>query len=125
MSLDLTNISNVTSQNMTEYAASLTNAQKAQQLKDTARNATGESTDEELMDACKEFESYFLEQIFKEMYKTVDAFKSDDTSETSMGNLVDYFKNEAISDIAETSTETNGLGLAQMLYENMKHNYDL
>ena len=28
------------------------------------------ATDDELMDACKQFEAYFLEQMFKEMMKT-------------------------------------------------------
>lgn len=76
------------------------------------------ATDEELMDACKQFESYFLEQMFKEMMKTVP--ESDSSS--SNAKLVDYFKDEMVRGVAEQSTETNSLGLAQMLYEQMKRN---
>ncbi|MBR1855248.1 MAG: rod-binding protein [Lachnospiraceae bacterium] len=76
------------------------------------------ASDEELMDACKQFESYFLEQMFKEMMKTIP--ESDSSS--SNAKLVDYFKDEMVQNVAAQSTETNSLGLAQMLYEQMKRN---
>lgn len=83
------------------------------------------ASDEELLDACKEFESYFLEQVFKGMQKTVDIFKDEDSISNYSNSMVDYFRDETISELAKTSTETNGLGLAQTLYEQMKRNYDL
>ena len=78
--------------------------------------------EQELLGACKKFEAYFLEQIFKEMEKTVpkSEFSSGSTSQ-----LVDYFKDDAIQKLAEQSTETRGLGLAEKLYEQMKRNYNL
>ena len=82
------------------------------------------ASDKELMDVCKQFESYFLEQVFKEMQKTVDCFKSEESSSSSSG-LVDYFKDNAIQELAGTSTELQGLGLAQMMYEQMKRNYGI
>lgn len=82
------------------------------------------ATDDELLDACKEFEAYFMEMIFKEMQKTVDCFKSEESSSSTSG-LVDYFKDTAIQDLAATSTDIQGTGLAQMLYEQMKRNYGL
>ncbi|WMC91598.1 rod-binding protein [Kineothrix sp. MB12-C1] len=82
-----------------------------------------QSSEDELLAACKEFESYFMEQIYKEMQKTVDVFKEDKTSPND--TLVDFFKDGAIQDLASTSTENEGLGLAQMLYEQMKRNYNL
>lgn len=36
-----------------------------------------QATDDELLDACKQFEAYFLEQVFKEMEKTVDCVEVD------------------------------------------------
>ncbi|GFI47970.1 hypothetical protein IMSAGC019_03296 [Lachnospiraceae bacterium] len=83
-----------------------------------------QASDEELLDVCKQFESYFLEQIFKEMQKTVDCFKDEDGVNPN-NNLVTYFRDEVIQDLAETSTEKQGLGLAQMMYEQMKQNYSL
>lgn len=82
------------------------------------------ATEDELLEACEEFESYFLEQIFKEMQKTVDCLKSDESSE-STNSMVEYFKDETIAELASTSTKTQGLGLAQTLYEQMKRNYNL
>ena len=80
------------------------------------------ATDDELMDACKQFEAYFLEQMFKEMMKTIP--ESDETS-SSNSQLMDYYKDEMVQQIASDSTEQNSLGLAQMLYEQMKRNYNL
>ena len=80
------------------------------------------ATDDELMDACKQFESYFLEQMFKEMMKTIP--ESEDTS-SSNSQLMDYYKDDMVQQIASDSTAQNSLGLAQMLYEQMKRNYNL
>ena len=82
-----------------------------------------QSSDDELLAVCKEFEAYFVEQVFKEMQKTVDCIKDDNSSPNN--NLVDFFKDSAIQSLASTSTETQGLGLAQMMYEQMKRNYNL
>lgn len=79
--------------------------------------------DDELLDACKQFESYLLEQVFKEMEKTVDCFKEEDSDPND--TLVDYFKDNTLQELASTSTENQGLGIAQMLYEQMKRNYNL
>ena len=102
-------------------------------LNDTASsgNALGNLSDsdlskeseDELMEVCKEFESYFLEQVFKGMQTTVDVFKSEESS--SGMNMSEYFGDIALADISSQSTEQNGLGLAQTLYEQMKRNYNL
>lgn len=80
------------------------------------------ATEDELMDACKQFESYFLEQVFKEMMKTVPG-QEDSSGATS--SMMDYYKDQMIQNVASTSTEQNSLGLAQMLYEQMRRNYGL
>ncbi len=80
------------------------------------------ASDDELMDACKQFEAYFLEQVFKEMAKTIPSSEEDGGSN---GALVDYFKDSMIQELSAQSTETNSLGLAQMLYEQMKITYDV
>ncbi len=94
-------------------------------LKDEISNTDySEASEDELLSACKQFEAYFLEQVFKEMQKTVDCFKSEETSNYSNG-MLGYFKDAAIQDLAATSTELQGLGLAQTLYEQMKRNYNM
>lgn len=80
------------------------------------------ATDEELMEVCKEFEAYFLEQVFKGMEAMIP--KSDDEDSTA-SKTVDYFKDTMVQELAAQSTETQGLGLAQMLYESMKRDYQI
>lgn len=97
-------------------------ADKSNKLEQTLNSDLSTATDEELMDVCKEFESYFLEQVFKAMQKMVP--ESENRS-SSTKQLQDYYKDEMIQKLAQDSTETNGLGLAQTLYEQMKRNYNL
>ncbi|MCM1568158.1 MAG: rod-binding protein [Roseburia sp.] len=95
-------------------------SQSADKLEGQLKNDYSKATDDELMDVCKQFESYFLEQVFKEMQKTVTMDES-----TSDSTMIDYFKDQAVQKIAADSTEQNGLGLAQMLYEQMRRNYGM
>ena len=53
-----------------DYYTNVSNA-SASALSNTLNQVDKTSTDEELMDACKEFEAYFLEQIYKGMEKTI------------------------------------------------------
>ena len=100
--------------------------QTASKLQDKLNSSDySKATDDELMDACKQFESYFLEQVFKEMEKSVDALKDKDSTDVPTNNLVSYYKDQTIAGIASESTEKQGTGLAQMLYENMKRNYKI
>ena len=80
------------------------------------------ATDQELMDACKEFEAYFVEQVFKEMKKMIP---DSDDGDSSMSQLTDYFKDEMIQELAQKTAEQSGGTLAQQLYEQMKRNYQL
>lgn len=99
-----------------------TNNQSTSKLENKLNSDMTAATDDELMDACKQFEAYFLEQMFKEMMKTVP--KDEDMS-ASTSTLMDYYTDEMMQKLAEDSTENNSLGLAQTLYEQMKRNYDL
>lgn len=99
--------------------ASASNA-SASKLEGQLKSDYSNATDDELMDACKQFEAYFMEQMFKEMVNTIP--KNED-SNSSTTNMLDYFKDEMIQKIAADSTEQNSLGLAQILYEQMKRNY--
>lgn len=76
----------------------------------------GAATDEELMEACKDFESYLVEQVIKSAKK---AMLQDEESE---GEYMKYFGDHLTQSYAEMITETGDLGIAQMLYESMKRN---
>ena len=98
------------------------------------------ATDDELLEVCKDFEQYFAEQMIKSMIKmsNVDGeddeniyaslFGMTDASDSAMGTMASYFGDELVSKVAETMTESNGgngLGLAQILYEQMRRNYGI
>lgn len=77
------------------------------------------ATDDELMDACKAFESYFVEQMYKEMLKTIPTNDDDSTANKTM---LDFYKDQMVQKISSETSEQGSLGLAQMLYEQMKRN---
>ena len=109
--MDITNISA-----MTEYTSSLAAAQNTDKLKSSAKAA---QTDEEMMDACKEFETYLWEQVIKSMKKSAEAFSDGNEDQT-----VSYFMDGAITETARQMTEQS-LGsnsLAMQMYEQMKRN---
>lgn len=110
--------------NISEMYSNVYNANKpsASKLENNLKSDMTSASDEELMEACKQFEAYFTEQMFKSMMKTVP--KNQDMS-GSTSTLVDYYSDEMMKELAADSTETNSMGLAQMLYEQMKRNYDM
>ncbi len=107
-----------------DYAMQESRNASAEAIKSKIQSTSSKSSDDELWAACKSFEAYFLEQIFKEMQKSVDAIKPE-TSDNSTSTLVDFFKEQTLQDICETSAETQSNGFAQMLYENLKRTYDI
>ena len=112
--MDFGNISN-----LTDYTASMASAQNAQKL---GSNAQAAKTDEEMLDACKEFETYLWEQVIKSMKSASEVFSDGEKSPQ-----VDYFMDTAITKTAEQMTEQS-LGsnsLAMQMYEQMKRNSGL
>ena len=98
------------------------------------------ATVDELMEVCKDFESYFVEQMLKSMAKmsSVDGSNSDniyaslfgvtEDSDSGMNTLSSYFGDELMSSMADKVVENQsgkGLGIAQTLYEQMKRNYSV
>ena len=84
------------------------------------------ASDEKLLSVCKDFESYFVEQVFKGMEKMVPKNEDNSTS-SSTSSLTDYYKDELTSKYASSASESNGgqgFGIAKILYEQMKRNYN-
>ena len=90
-------------------------------LTDKLNNTNSDTSAKELKEACKQFESYFIEQVYKEMLKTVDIAEGD----SSMAQLVDYFKDETVQKVAEQTMEQSGGTLAKQMYEQMRRNYGI
>lgn len=81
-------------------------------LENTLNSDVANSSDEELLEACQSFETYFVEQVFKAMEKTV--MSTDDNEYTEM------FGDMLTKEYADGISKRSELGIAQMLYESMK-----
>lgn len=120
------NISAMNGSDMMSYYSDLysNSSTSADKLQDTLKNDYSNADEEELLEVCKEFEAYFVEQVMKEMKKMVP----ENEDESSAGKYMDYFGDTYIQQLATTVTESNGgkgIGLAQSLYEQMKRNYGI
>ena len=110
--MDISSIQAMANQYTTDTSST---AKLESSLNSDYSNATGE----ELMDVCKEFETYFTEQVFKAMQKMVP-----NSEETSSNQYMEMFNDNLIKEYAASATSQNeGLGIAKMLYEQMKRNY--
>ena len=94
-----------------------TNDTKATKLQNKLSGINSESaTDEELMEVCKEFEAYLVEQVFDRMKEAMT------DSEEEESDYLSYFGDMMYQEYANTIAQNGELGLAQQLYESMKQN---
>ena len=107
-----------------DYMTSQVSNSKAESLQSKLTNGSAVADEEELKEACKEFEAYFVEQVFDQMMKTTKVF-SDDDENGYASKMVDYFKDFAVQELCDQVTDGDGLGLANILYEQMKRNYGI
>ena len=96
-----------------------TNVMVTKKLTDSVKRAENTTDDEELMKACKSFESYMVEQIMAKMEEIshIDGVDSEKDNE-----YMSMFNDTFIKDKAEILTKNTDLGIAKMLYESMKRN---
>ena len=118
--MDISGVGSVYADFMTSQASN----SKAESLQNKLANGSASTNDDELKEACKEFESYFVEQVFNAMMKTTKVF-SDDEEDGYATKMVDYFKDFAVQELCDNVTDGDGLGLANVLYEQMKRNYGI
>ncbi len=90
-------------------------AQDFEKILEKAKTEDGE--DEALKEATKEFESYFLQTIMKEMRKTIP--ENDQFIKKSQGEKI--FTDMLDEQYAKMSAEQNTVGLADMLYKQMSN----
>lgn len=103
----------------TEYYKSimdtLSSTKTGDSLSDSLGRVSEEMPDAELMEACRSFESYFVEQMFKGMEKTV--MKDEEKQEN---DYLTYFKDTLYQSYAESAVKREDFGIAKLLYESMK-----
>ena len=99
------------------YQSDMSNVNASALSSKLKQTNASEPTDEELLDACKEFESYLIEQVMKQVQDSIP--KSDEEKDNK---YLDYFGDMMLQEYASVLTEQGDLGIAQKLYESMKNN---
>ena len=118
MSMDISGITAMMSQNTTQKADN----SKTDGLKNSVNGLSSQSTEEELMEVLKDFESYFMEQIIKKMKET---FTDEDEESSLASQYTDTFMDYAIEDVADILLDEVGGSMTQQLFEQMKRNYNI
>ena len=78
------------------------------------------SSEEEMKQAIKDFESYFVEQILKNVQESLK-----DDEDSSNAQLTEYFMEQVGETIADKIVDQVGNRLTQTLYEQMCRNYNI
>ena len=94
-------------------------------LENKLNKAASTVDEQELLDACKQFEAYLWEQVFKGMVKTAKVFSDENEEEGYASNMVDMFQDTVIQEIASKSVSDGPNSLATILFEQMKRNYNI
>lgn len=101
------------------YKSTLTNnskTSKTSKLENTLGKDMTNASDEELLESCKSFESYLVEQVVKRVKETVAA------SQEKENAYLSYFGDMMFEEIATQIADSGQLGIANQLYEAMKRN---
>lgn len=106
--------------NMTNATTNNFNADKVQ---NTLSSVNKGSTEDELMEVCKDFSSYFIEEVIKEIKENMTL--EDEEGDPSLSTLTDFHMDSVIEDISDTMLDQAGNSFVQQLYEQMKRNYGL
>ena len=84
---------------------------------------SSDSSEDELMQVCKDFESYFVEEVLKEIKESLTS--EDDEEDSSTSTLKDYYMDNVIELVADQVVDEVGTNFTQQLYEQMKRNYNI
>ncbi|WIV12157.1 rod-binding protein [Proteiniborus sp. MB09-C3] len=95
-----------------------TNQYNETKIKQIAESANNKKDDKALLKACQDFESIFTHILLKSMRSTIPESELIEKS-TATEMFEDMYDQELASTM---STSKNGLGIAQLLYNQMKRN---
>ena len=105
----------------TDYASSIAANAVADEKTSSLKNKDlKNASDEELMDACKQFEEYFMEQIFKTALKSTTALSGESDGPVYLDTMKDYIQDQYAKEISTSASNTGQVGFAQELFNQMK-----
>ena len=122
--MDLNSISGF-SDLASSYGSLLTarnNISKQEGLADKIKGLSSSENDEELMKACKTFESFMVEQMLQSVEELgkVPGYDDDDK-----GEYFNMFKDNFKQTISETISGSMNLGIAKMFYDSMRRQEEI
>lgn len=92
---------------------------ETESFKSVMEQAAGSGDMEKLKEACEQFETYFINTLFKQMRSGVSAFSLEEKSQAR-----EYFEGMFDDEISKEMTKSGGIGIADMLYANLKRAYE-
>ena len=98
-------------------------ANQASSLQSSLNSISSDSSEDELLQVCKDFESYFVEEVLKEIKESLTDESDEEDSSTS--TLKDYYMDNVIELVADQVVDEVGTNFTQQLYEQMKRNYNI
>ena len=116
MSFSIDGISSLVSNAQNSAAAGSASA-----LKNSISSVSSGSSEEELLSVCKDFESYFVEEVLKEVKENLIS----DDDEDNSNDYVNMFQDSTIELVADEIVDQVGENYTQQLYEQMKRNYGI
>lgn len=109
------------------YLKNMSELSQTQNKMDSVKNginaADAKASEEEMKGAIKQFESYFLEKVLKEMEDSAGFVK--EGSAMGMSGLTDYFMGNMNQKLAEHLIEQSGGRFTDTLYAQMCRNYGI
>ena len=105
---------------LTQTAQNANRTASAGAVNSAASGINENSSEEEMKQAIKDFESYFVEQILKNVQESL---KDDD--ESSNAQLTDFFMGQVSEKLADQMVDQVGDRMTQTLYEQMCRNYNI
>ncbi len=110
---------------LTSQASSLKNSQQASDVEKAASGISKNSSKEELTNAAKTFESYFVEQGIKEVKKTNDELKGDDDTDAYAQQVSDMYMDTTIQTLASDIVDDYGDRFTEDMVKNMQAQYGI
>ena len=110
---------------LTSQASSLKKSQQASDVEKAASGISKNSSKEELTNAAKTFESYFVEQVIKEVKKTNDELKGDDDTDAYAQQMSDMYMDTTIQTLASDIVDDYGDRFTEDMVKNMQAQYGI
>lgn len=100
-------------------------AENAEKVTGKVGGISKDSSREEVKEAVRSFESYFLEQVIKQQKESVKLFSDDEDKDLYASQIEDMYSDRAIQQIAESMVKQNFEGVTDKFTDQIMRNYGI